>query len=198
MNKNFVITGCLGLGMALSVSFVFGAEDDYKVSKMHLDQTMAPKNVLDGINDIKNSPIGMAIINAAAAYIGVNPAIVTLALKAIPSGSMAGEEGRYSIPTEAGYKYCRARINVISINPASGDRASVLNATANNNGIAIYTWTPKQGVGGGRSWAEAEFELVSVRDDLYDQSIKAGTCKPSNDRALLRCKGSANCHSMAD
>jgi hypothetical protein len=164
-------------------------EDDYKVSKMHLDQTMQPKNPFDVITDIKNPPIAMAAINAAASYIGVSPTVVTIALKAIPNGSMQGEDGHYSIPVENGYKYCRARIRVISIAPASGDRASVLNATAIDNGIGVYTWTPRQGLGGGRSWAEAEFELVSVKNDLYDQSVRTGVCKPAQNRALLRCKG---------
>ena len=182
--------------LIVSHTMAMANDDDYKVSKMHLERTQQAKNLLNGITDIKNSPVAMVAINAAASYLEVSPAVVTIALKAIPTGSVAGEEGHYFVPVEPGYKYCRSRSTVISINPPSGNRASVLNATAGDTGISIYTWTPRKGLGGGRSWVEAEFELTSVRNDLYDQSVKAGICKPAKGRALLRCKG--NCGSVAD
>src|SRR6516225_3463331 len=102
--------------ITLSILVLFGAgsvaiaaDTDFKVSKMHLDQTQQPKDLLAGITDIKNSPVAMAAINAAASYIGVSPTIVTIALNAIPTGSVAGEEGHYNIPVENGYRYCRSK-----------------------------------------------------------------------------------------
>jgi hypothetical protein len=137
---------------------------------------------------MRNNATCRALVDTAAVYLGVPPGRVSAAMAIVPQARRAGEEGWYTVKLPAGYKYCRSTIRMISVVPATGDRASVFSARANQDNIGMYTWTPKQGLGGGRSWVEAIVTLYGVRNDKADQYRAAGTCKPYG-MLLLSCRG---------
>jgi hypothetical protein len=66
-----------------------------------------------------------------------------------------------------------------------------MSATAVKGGVGVYTWTPKQGVGGGKSWIEADFTVTGVRKDVAEKYRKAGTCREVGPKGnnLVRCRG---------
>ena len=152
------------------------ANDDLVVIKVKLDQVMEPKSVIDTtIGCVKNSAC-KAILDAAAAYVGVNISSITSAAALIDQ-KKTGEEGNFSYKLPNGYQYCRAKVETVSVVPAEGDRASLMNVRGSAQGVGVYTWTPVLPVGQGRSWVEADFTIVGVRDGLADQYRKTGQCK---------------------
>lgn len=102
------------------------------------------------------------------------PPLVSGAMAIVPKAERAGEEGHYSLEVPAGYVYCCSSIRTISVVPATGDRASVMGATSNGRDIAVYTWTPRQGIGQGRSWVEADYTLYGVKKSLADKYRSEG------------------------
>ncbi|UEM12364.1 hypothetical protein J4G43_049545 [Bradyrhizobium barranii subsp. barranii] len=63
-----------------------------------------------------------------------------------------------------------------------------MSATTNERGVGIYTWTPKQGVGQGRSWVEADYTIYGVKSDLAEKYRTEGKCKPVG-KNIINCRG---------
>jgi hypothetical protein len=144
---------------------------EFTTIKVHLDQTMAAKSVTDVALECAKEPLCKAIVDGAAAY---------------------GEEGHYDYRLPAGYQYCRSTVSPISVNPATGDKASVLGATVYQQGLGVYTWTPRKPVFGGRSWVDADFTIIGVQDALADQDRAKGLCKPNTpNRVIISCRGAS-------
>lgn len=165
---------------------VFG--QDFVVIQQKINPVMQPKNVADALSECARDNLCRGLADAAATYLGVPPGRVSAALAALPQAQRAGEEGRYMISLPTGYQYCRSRIQTISVVPATGDRASVMGASSRENGVGVYTWTPKQGLGKGRSWVEADYTIYGVRAAIADKERQAGKCKPFGT-TLISCRG---------
>jgi hypothetical protein len=128
-----------------------------------------------------------AAIAAVALYVGADPVYVGLAYQAIPRVSIAGEETNYELPVAEGYAFCAARVSVVSLAPGGGDRASVINATAFEPHVHVYTWTGSQVLGGGNSWVEADVQVIGIRRYLAEFRDK-GVCRAPPVR-FLECRG---------
>lgn len=181
------------LVMFLSAAlFVFvwpaSAQTEFVVIRAVVNPVMQPKKVEDALQECANSNVCRALADSAAAYMGVPPGTISAAMAAVPRASRDGEEGRYSIRLPKGYQYCRSRIVTKSVVPATGDRASVMSARSRKDGVGVYTWTPRRGLGAGRSWIEATYTIYGVRDDLAAQQRAGGTCKPIG-KILISCRG---------
>ena len=122
-----------------SMSVVTSASaQEFSVIRVHLDQTMAAKSITQAAIECTQNNICKTVLDAAAAYMGVDSSLITSAI-AIISQNRAGEEGHYDYRLPSGYQYCRSTIAPISVNPASGDRASVLGATVYKQGLGVYS-----------------------------------------------------------
>jgi hypothetical protein len=172
----------------MMVSVCAQAQTDFSATSIKVDAVMQPKQPADAFKECANDSVCSSIIGGAATYLGVPPTLVSGALAIIPKAERAGEEGHYTIEVPQGYVYCRASIRTVSVVPATGDRASVMSATSNDHGVAVYTWTPKQGLGQGRSWVEADYTIYGVKADLAGKYRAEGKCKPPG-KNLINCRG---------
>lgn len=179
------VNACM-ISMVLTASAT--AQSDFAAISAKVNPVMQPKSPGDVFRQCANSSVCRIVADAAAVYLGVPPGRVKAALAAVPKASRKGEEGRYQINLPGGYEYCRSRITTISVVPATGDRASVMGVTATQNGMSVYTWTPKKGFGGGRSWIEADFMIIGVRSDLGNNYRASGQCRSYN-RTIISCRG---------
>ncbi|WP_250508044.1 MULTISPECIES: hypothetical protein [unclassified Caballeronia] len=162
---------------------------DFKVVAVHLDQTMAPKNISQTFQECIGNATCKAAVDAVAMYFGVDSKTVTTVAAKIAPPRQEGEESYFSYALPDGYSYCRSKISTVSITPADGRRASVFAGSARGNAIDVYTWTPKQGFGGGRSWVEADFSIIGVRNGLASKYRANGKCNKSDTHPLFNCRG---------
>ena len=164
------------------------AQTDFVATSVKVDPVMQPKQPVEVFKECAKDPVCSAVLKGAASYLGVSPTLVSAVLAIIPQAKMEGEEGHFTIQLPQGYVYCRASIRTVSVVPATGDRASVMSATSNEHGIGIYTWTPKQGLGQGRSWVEADYTIYGVKSDLAEKYRTEGKCKAPG-KNLINCRG---------
>jgi len=166
----------------------------FAVSQLHFDSVRSAH----GPEWYLKSREAIVILSAVATYMGVNPQYVVLAQKAIPSASANGEETNYVLPVPSGYAYCGTRIRVTSIVPADGGRASTINVAVNPNELQMTTWTPVQGIGEGRSWAEGDVQVFGVKERFLDEFVKKGVCmKVTQQVGIWSCRGRATCTGVA-
>jgi hypothetical protein len=161
---------------------------DYVIVQSTINPVMQPKSIVDAAQECSNDSICRTLADAVASYFGATPGSISAALASVPRAESKGEESWFTIQLPSGYQYCHSKIETISVVPASGDRASVMGASSMKDGIGIYTWTPRRGVGAGRSWVEAKYTLLGVRDDLADAARRDGTCKAFGAQ-LIDCRG---------
>lgn len=147
---------------------------------------MQPKQPVDALKECLNDTACSSIVGGAANSLGAPSSLVSGAMAIVPKAERAGEEGHYSLEVPAGYVYCCSSIRTISVVPATGDRASVMGATSNGRDIAVYTWTPRQGIGQGRSWVEADYTLYGVKKSLADKYRSEGKVHPPTQRRSSR------------
>lgn len=165
------------------------AADEFVTVGVKLNRVMAPKSITAAAQECAKDPLCKQVVSKAGELLlGIPPKAISVALALIPQAHRAGEEGWYTFTLPNGYVYCRSEIETVSVSPASGDRASVMGASSIDNGVTVYTWTPRQGVGGGRSWVEANYTLVGVRADVAEKHRQAGICKQPG-RVLVSCRG---------
>ena len=91
------------------------ANDDLVVIKVKLDQVMEPKSVIDTTIDCVKNSACKAILDAAAAYVGVNISSITSAAALIDQKKTG--EGNFSYKLPNGYQYCRAKVETVSVVP---------------------------------------------------------------------------------
>lgn len=166
---------------------------EFVVNQMYVDQTVQPQSIVDALGNCVRSDACTGAALAAAAYFGVSvdPQIVVVArVAASRQGDPDGETFDHILPIPEGYRFCRLQFNPVSIAPGGGARASEVEIWANPTFAHLYTWTPRQGLGGGRSWVEAEVTVLGVRNDLYGTRVGDGTCRSIEQRTLIgQCKG---------
>lgn len=163
-------------------------DGDLTVIKVKLDQVMQPASLTTVFHDCTTNPTCKAALDGAAAYVGVDSRMITSAIANIQKARV-GEDGDFHYTLPAGYQYCRAMAETVSVVPASGDKASLMSLTGSNRELRVQTWTPRLGPGEGQSWVEANFTIVGVRDNLVEQYRASGVCKGNYLRAV--CRGAA-------
>jgi len=182
MHRFFLIVG---------TTFLFSmgtanASDNLVVIKVRLDQTMNPLSATQAFEDCTKNPVCKTVIDGAAAYVGTDSSYVTTAIAAV-TASRQGEESNFDYKLPAGYQYCRAKLETISVVPNAGDRASAMSVRGNERSLGVYTWTPRLGLGQGRSWIEADFTLVGVKDEMVGKYRDSGQCK--SQYLIVDCRG---------
>lgn len=162
-------------------------EDLFAVAQMRVNSVRQPH----GWNWYLKSREAQAILTSVTTYMGVDPFYVKLALDAIPSAKIAGEETFYSLPVPSGYVFCAARISVISMAPGSGKRAAVINAGNRGDSLGVYTWTPVRHFGEGRAWVDADVQVTGIKEQYVQEFRNKGVCRePTSDNGyILDCRG---------
>ena len=159
-----------------------------EVGIYHVNPVRKPKTVLDAVQDCLNDSVCSQLASMAAAQIGISPTAIKVAKAAAFVSDAAqhpeSEETHYSITPPPGYRVCRVNIRTHSVNPPEGDRASVFSITAESSGIAIYTWTPKQRAGGGRSWYDGHLTVTFVPG-----ATPAEVCSVTGSKYNYGCRG---------
>lgn len=190
--KSLTTLACATLSMALSTSLAVSADTDYVVVSAKVNPVQHPKGPGDLLGECARNDACSAVVKAGAAYLGVPSMAVSAALALVagdkPSGS---EEGRFTISLPAGYVYCRSQIRMISVVPADGERASIFSASSVENGMSFYTWTPKRGVGQGRSWVDADVTVYGVKARLVQQAQADNKCTAWG-KNIENCRGNGS------
>lgn len=162
----------------------------FAVTNLHYDAVRQPH----GLDWYLQSREAQAIIGSISGAMGISPVYVVLARNAIPTATPVGEETNYTVPLEPGYAYCATRLKVTSIVPADGERASVINAAVNPQGLQMTTWTPVMRPGEGRSWVEGDIQVFGIKPEYLDEFVTKGVCKKITDQvAIISCRGRATC-----
>lgn len=168
--------------------------DDIVVTAHHINPVRDARTPWDEIQNCYRDRICTIALNGIAAQFGIPPNAMRLVNgAAIMSARPQGEETRYSISALSGRKICQVQVRTTSVVPATGDRASLFSITATQPSVAIYTWTPRQGIGQGRSWYDGVVFVVQVRAELSDQYAASGKCTvpQSGTSANYQCRGSS-------
>ena len=154
----------------------------------HINPVRDSKTPYDSVAECLNDNVCSTILSAAAAYAGVPPNVMQMAKTSAfvynvvaPSDS---EKSRYSIEPPQGMKVCHVSIKTLSVVPNTGDRASLMSITGRSSKVEIYTWTPKQGVGQGRSWYDGYITVT-----FAPNSVPADRCSLSGELRNYGCRG---------
>jgi hypothetical protein len=180
--------------LAMSASGIAQGPSDYVVVGAHIDQVENPTTIFQGAAECTNNDLCKAALSAISAASGV-PVDKAVAVAAMLSTSKDGEGADNLVSLPDGYMYCSAQFHLTSIVPHDDERASTLLVEARQEngrgGVNVETWTPVQGMFGGRSWVEGDLTVVGVRSDLADSAYSMGTCHsvPNQRRAFLSCRG---------
>lgn len=165
-----------------------GVDKEFVVVQAVINPVVQPRKYSDAIRFCAEDEGCRSLSDAAASVLGLPSGMIASALADVPQVVRVGEEGRYTIALPPGYEYCRSRTRTRSVVPATGDRASVLGARSTKDGIGVYTWTPRSGEFGARSWVEAEFTVYGVRQDVADLYRNTGICR-RHGQTLISCRG---------
>ncbi|MBX3350311.1 MAG: hypothetical protein KF747_16440 [Nitrospira sp.] len=162
---------------------------EVKVDYFHLDIVMES----DSPQSILLTKEGKAIANSLGSYFGIPPVITASAVGMLKEEKKKGEEtfvtftfGEPGNATDRTHKYCGLAVQNLSINKPGKAHFQL---DVHDHAIGIYAVTPKQRIGQGRSWVEANIEVVSVRGDKWEDLVKQGKCNIAMDRTLAACKG---------
>jgi hypothetical protein len=179
------------------------AETNFVVISAKINPVKQPKAPADVFGDCARNAVCANLAKGAATYLGV-PSAATTAAIAILSGDKPddSEEGHFGVTLPKGYMYCRSKIHMISVVPADGKRASIFSASSTDTGLSIYTWTPKRGVGQGRSWVDADVTVYGVRNEKVKEEQTVNRCKMPG-KNLINCRGNGGgdrpgCNSVED
>lgn len=155
---------------------------------------MESRGAKDLVPECLNDTLCKEAVKAAAAYFGVDPQTIdALAVINRLSPSVNGEVWHLNIAAPSGLNFCNVRAIATSVAPASGDRATHFIINGSRDEIRIYTWTPRRGHGGGRSWYDGViyYELVDRSDFNALASSNRCAIPYSFDNGKRReCRGS--------
>lgn len=165
------------------------SEGDFIVTKVYVDKVMQPKNLLDGAKDCDNNPQCKLVAKAAAEYFQL-PIDKTISGMAYLAPASEGEGWHSTVTLPTGYQYCTSSMRMVSIVPHDGPRGSLWLGATQLNGMYLQSWTPKQGLFGGRSWVESEVTLVGVKENVAFEARSAGKCNSAAaGRSIWYCRG---------
>jgi hypothetical protein len=156
----------------------------FSVSQLHFDSVTEARGFVWYLRTREAE----VILDSIAGYMGIDPQYVSLALRALPTKEIRGEESFYGLPLARGYKYCASRVGVRSIMSVNG-HDSVLGVTPGPDALAIYTFTPGGGLFEGQSSVEGDAQLVGIKPEYFEEFLDKGVCAELPGGALLSCKG---------
>lgn len=167
------------------------------VVKVKVDAVRGPQTIFDVFRECANDATCQAALSAIDAYFGgaVLSTISQFALEV--SEDIEGEDSTYRIQLPNGYYYCRTHIDVVSVVPATGDRASFMDVTSDVNGLTVKTWTPEEGLTDGTSWMEADFTVVASREDVTGDLRNKGVCRSADRYLRYQCRGATGINNGA-
>jgi hypothetical protein len=168
--------------------FGFSAHaQDFVTVNAYIDNVQGPKNVLDIARDCNNNAGCVAFLKVVDSYFQIPASrVVTAAAIIAPTSQGEGTYVRVNLP--AGYAYCSSAMKMTSIVPNGGPRGSLFRGASEPNALYYETWTPKQGIGAGRSWVEAGVSVLGVRQGMAQAAYSDGTCfRPG--RTIWYCRG---------
>lgn len=167
------------------------------VIKVKVDAVRGPQTIFDVFRECANDATCQAALSAIDAYFG-GAVLTTISQFALEVGEdIEGEDTTYRIQLPNGYYYCRTHIDVISVAPATGDRASFMDVTSDVNGLTVKTWTPEEGLGNGESWMEADFTVVASREDVTGALRNQGVCRSADRYLRYQCRGATGVNNGA-
>src|SRR5262249_47774257 len=194
--KNVVTPTVTGLAFCVSCLFTLNAwgqqPDDVVITTHQINPVRDARTPWDEAQNCLRDAACAAAVNGIAAQVGVPAnAIRLVKAGAAFTAKQEGEETRYSIPALDGRKICRVQVRTTSVAPATGDRASLFSISAAPGAVGIYTWTPRQGIGAGRSWYDGMVFIANVKAELADYYTKSGKCSvPQTGKpAAYECRG---------
>ena len=169
------------------------SSEDIVVTTHHIDAVREARTPWDEVQNCLKDQACAAAVKLIAGQIGVPDNAVRLAdAAAIYSAKAEGEETRYTIRALPDRRICAVKVRTISVVPATGDRASLFSISATADSVGIYTWTPRQGIGAGRSWYEGNVFVLHVRAALQQEASKAGKCTvPPSGNTNYECRGAS-------
>jgi hypothetical protein len=179
------------------------AETDFVVATAKINPVMQPKPPPDALGECARDKVCSSLAKVAADYLGVPPVATSAAIAILTGGKPpTSEEGRYSMSLPDGYTYCHAQIRLNSVVPADGKRAPIFSAASVERGLTFYTWTPKRGMGEGRSWVDADVSLYGVRTAIAKDAQNSSKCTVPG-KTIEDCRGNGGgdrpaCKSASD
>lgn len=166
-----------------------GFPEEFVVVSSRIDNVMEQSSVFDVAKACTDNPTCMTMMRAASAYFQV-PVDKVVSAAALLATRRDGEGTFMDVGLPSGYAYCRSTMSLVSIVPRDGPRGSTFLAQARPNGLYVETWTPRRSNFEGRSWVEADFTIVGVRQDAAEAAYSSGRCYRPASRALFFCRGS--------
>ncbi|TCU58365.1 hypothetical protein EDE08_1319 [Bradyrhizobium sp. R2.2-H] len=190
--QRFTALAFFTLGMIASPAWA-QQSDDIVMTSHHINPVRNARTPWDEVQNCLRDPACAAAVNGISAQIGIPAnAIRLVSAGAAFTAQAAGEETRYTIPALSGRKVCRVQIRTTSVVPATGNRASLFSRNATPATVAIYTWTPRRGIGGGRSWYDGKVFVTHVKDSLADDYAKSGKCTVhAGQPSAYACRGAS-------
>jgi hypothetical protein len=167
--------------------------DDIVVTTHHIDAVRNARTPWDEVQNCLKDNACAGAIKLIAGQVGIpDNAVRLVETAAIYSAKAEGEETRYTVRAVSSRKICSVKVRTISVVPATGDRASLFSISPSADSVGIYTWTPRQGIGGGRSWYEGDVFIVHVKASLQEEYLKSGKCTvPPTGSINYQCRGAS-------
>jgi hypothetical protein len=170
------------------------AQDDPNVivTTHHINPVRDARTPWDEVANCLRDAACAAIVNTFAGELGVSPQAIGMVKVGVAfSAQQNGEETRYAIAPVKSYKICRVEIRTASVVPATGDCASLFSITATPDAVNIYTWTPKQGIGEGRSWYDGVVAVAHAQETGFAALQSQGKCTVSPKDSQYQCRGAS-------
>jgi hypothetical protein len=185
---NIQVCAYFSLATIVVAAPAWSEQRDFVVVNAHVNPKMQPKGPTDVLRECRTESLCRTLASTAATSLGVPPGQVSAVFLLVPKAERKGEEARFYLRLPQGYEYCKSSIKTLSVMPPTGKRASTMGATSTNDGVRIATWTPRQGLGKGRSLVDAKYTIYGVRNDLATQARAAGKCREPG-KTLISCSG---------
>ena len=137
------------------------------------------------------------ILVSVSSAIGIHPGYVRLALDAAyPTSQVNGEETNYRLPFPTDYKYCSAKVYLVSVMSASDDpaRGTAVTVAIDSRELGVYTWTGNPRPGEGQSSAEGYALVTLIKPEYLAEFRQKGVstdAPTSGNRVLLQCRGAS-------
>ncbi len=167
--------------------------DDVVITSHHINPVRDARTPWSELRNCLQDAACAAAVNAISAQVGIPAnAMRLVSAGAAFTAKPEGEETRYAIAALAGRRICRVHVRTTSVVPAIGNRASLFSLTATRSDVALYTWTPRLGVGKGRSWYDGIVLVAHVPSEKADAYVASGKCSiPESPPAAYACRGSS-------
>lgn len=165
------------------------AAEDFVVTSVSIDVVRRQQSFVNTILGCTRNNSCKAMLDAAFAYFGIDSTKATTAASKIDAKEK-GEDTRIDVVLPSGYKYCRSRIEFDSVIPGDDGRSPKFAATAKPTGVHVYTWTPVNHHGDGKSQIKARMSVLGVRQDAPQKLLEANSCTDrKDDYTIYSCQG---------